>query len=283
MPDFKPISFVRLTEMEQFLEVQEGGQYIDSKIEQIVGPSITVRTFGRLFSLTRKALINDDLNQLRDRPAALGRAAARTLGHDVVRSLEGNPETYDGGTLLSTSHKNLMEGASYFLSEDSVAEAIVKLAEQTDPNGNIIGLRGRNLVIPIQLELIARRIINSTYVPEPQTGISPPASVTWPSQQFGRGGDNVLRGFANYIVEPYLTDAVDWYYFADPNEAPVLGVGFLNGVETPDIFLRDPGMRNILGGSDPYSMEYDEIVWKGRHEWGVGVLDWRGVVGTKAA
>jgi len=286
VPDFKPISFTRLTEMEQLLEIQEGGPYEDSKIEQIVGPSITVRTFGRTFSLSRKALINDDLNQLRDRPAGMGRAAARTLGHDVVGTLQANPNAYDGHKLISVEHANILSGTTAFLSEDSAAEAIVLLATQTDPNGNIIGLRGRQIVIPIQLELIARRILFSTIVPEPQTGIAPSVpgpSVPWTAQQFGRGGDNVMRGFASYTVEPYLTDPADWYYFADPNEAPVLGVGFLNGIETPSIFLRDPGMRNVLGGSDPYSAEWDEIFWKCRHEWGTAVLDWRGVVGTVSA
>jgi len=45
-----------------------GREYHDSQINEIVGPSITVETFGRAFSLSRRALINDDLNQLRDRP-----------------------------------------------------------------------------------------------------------------------------------------------------------------------------------------------------------------------
>jgi hypothetical protein len=288
VPDFKPITFTRLTEMQQLLEVQEGGPYEDSQIEQIVGPSITVHTFGRTFSLTRKALINDDLNQLRDRPAGMGRAAARTLGRDVVNNLVQNPNAYDGGKLISAEHKNMMTGAEAFLSEDSAAQAIVLLAQQTEPNGNIIGLRGRQLVIPIALELIARRIIYSTLVPEPQTGLTPAKPITapgipWTAQQFGRGGTNVMAGFAGYVVEPYLVAQTDWYYFADQNEAPVLGVGFLNGDETPDIFLKDPGMRNVLGGSDPYSGEYDEIFWKCRHEWGVAVLDWRGLVGAIGA
>jgi len=35
-------------------------------------------------------------------------------------------------------------------------------------------------------------------------------------------------------------------------------------------------MRNVLGGSDPYTMEFDEIWWKVRQEWGTGMFDWRG-------
>jgi hypothetical protein len=88
----------------------------------------------------------------------------------------------------------------------------------------------------------------------------------------------VLSGAVDYVVEDYVTDNNDWYLFADQNEAPVLATGFLNGAQQPQVFLKDPGMRLILGGSDPYSMEFDEIVWKIRHDWGTGVFDWRGVV-----
>jgi hypothetical protein len=267
--DFKPISFVRLSEMQDLLEFHEGGEYRDSQIAEIVGPSLTVKTYGRLFSLTRKAIINDDLNQLRDRPAAMGRAAARTLNRSVVDQLEVNsgagPVAYDGVNLFHASHGNLITDA---LSEAGIQAAYTKLRTQTDPNGLRIALRPWRLVIPPQLELTARRILRSEEITQPGTGL---------------GNYNVVRGFVDYIVEDYLTDPNDWYLFANPQEAPTLAVGFLNGRETPDVFLKDPGMRSVLGGSDPYNMEFDEIVWKIRHDWGTGVFDWRGAVKSQVA
>lgn len=276
--DFKPISFTRLTEMADLLPVAEGGEYLDSEIAEIAGPSITVGKFGRLFSLTREAIINDDLNQLRERPAALGRAAARTIGHYIVDALEANGNTYDGQALFHTNHNNLLTGGStYALSETALAAGITKLRLQTDPNGNRIGLRPRNLIVPAELELIARRIIQSTTVP--LAGFAAGGgSPTQAQVQHGFGGNNVLSGIVDPIVEEYLTDPSDWYLAASPQEAPVVGVGFLNGKETPDIMLKDPGMRLVLGGSDPYGMEFDEITWKIRHEWGYSNLDWRGMV-----
>lgn len=105
--DYKPLEFTRLSEQEDLLPVQEGGAYHDSAISQIVGPSVTVGKFGRTMSLTREALINDDLNQLRDRPAALGRAAARTLGKNINRKLRENPKAYDGTAIFAEAHGNL--------------------------------------------------------------------------------------------------------------------------------------------------------------------------------
>jgi hypothetical protein len=277
VPDFKPISFVRLTEMQDLLPVEEGGEYKDSKIAEIVGPSLSVNTFGRLFSLSRRAIINDDMNQLRDRPAAMGRAAARTLAKDAVKPVVENRTAYDSQALFHANHGNLL---SLALSEDALGQAMTKMRIQTDPNGNRIGLVAKTLVIPPELQLTARRILNSTSIPQPSQGSAADIHAT---TVVGRGGDNPLQGAIDYVVEDYLTDPNDWYVFASPEEAPVTGVGFLNGVETPDIFLNDPGMENVLRGRDPYTMRFDEIWWKIRHEWGTGVFDWRGAVKSAVA
>lgn len=269
VPDYKPIEFTRVSEQEDLLPVPEGGTYHDSAIEQIVGPTLTIGKFGRTMSLTREALINDDLNQLRDRPAALGRAAARSLAKNVNRKLRENPKAYDGTAVFAEAHGNL---STEKLEETPLGSAITSIRIQTEYSGNRIGLRPRTLVVPPEQEMMARRILNSAFVPQPAGS----EGVSGETTPFGRGGDNVLSGLLDYVVEDYLTDADDWYVFCDPNEAPVLGVGFLNGVETPDIFLKDPGMRNVLGGSDPYSMEYDEIEWKVRQEYGTGFMDFRG-------
>jgi hypothetical protein len=265
VPDFKPVSFVRLSEMQDLLEFVEGGEYRDSEIAEIVGPTLAVKTYGRLFSITRKALINDDLNQLRDRPAAMGRAAARTLNRHIVDNLEANPPAYDGTAIFHINHNNLITDA---MSEQAIQNAVTKLRTQTDANGLRIALRPWVMVIPPQLEFTVRRILNSDTIPQPGTGL---------------GGVNVSRNLVRYIVEDYLTDANDWYLFANPAEAPTVAAGFLNGRETPDIFLKDPGMRSVLGGSDPYLMEFDTIHWKVRHDWGVGVFDWRGAVKSAVA
>lgn len=267
--DYKPLEFTRLTEQEDLLPVPEGGPFHDSQIGQIVGPSVTVGKLGRTMSLTREALINDDLNQLRDRPAALGRAATRTLAKNVNRKLRENPKAYDGTAVFAEAHGNL---GSKALEETPLSEAITAIRVQTEYNGNRIGLQPRTLVVPPELEMMARRILHSASVPQPAGS----EGVSGKEIPFGRGGENVLSGLVDYVVETYLTDPSDWYLFADPNEAPVVAVGFLNGKEDPDIYLKDPGMRNVLGGSDPYSMEFDEIKWKIRHEYGTALVDWRG-------
>lgn len=272
MPDFKPISFVRIGEMAEPLEINEGSPYVDSPLPEIPGPQVTLGTWGRLFSLSRRAIVNDDLNQLRDRPAGMGRAMARKLAATGVQLLETNPLAYDGTVTFSVAHKNLTTG---LFSEEVIGQMITKLRRQTDDNGLRLSLRPTASIIPPELELRAAMIQQSTTVP--LAGYAPASTRSVPLSH-GMGDANVIQtAIRNWIVEDYLTDPDDFYVMADPNQAPGLAKGFLNGKENPDIFLKDPGMRSVLGTSDPYSMQYDEIIWKSRHDWGDAILDWRGL------
>jgi hypothetical protein len=271
VPDFKPLSMYGLTEGQDLLPYDEDGEYKDSQIAERVGPTMTVGTYGRLFSITRKALINDDLGLLRDAPGRLGRASARTLNRNVVEVLEANGNAYDGTALFHADHANLATDA---LSESALASAALKMNQQTDDNGNPIVLTADLLVIPGALEMTARRILNSTTIYTTGSGTTP---------AYGQGSVNVVQGYVDYVVERYLSDANDWYLFANPSDAPVLAVGFLNGQREPQVMLKDPGMRLVLGGNDPYSMEFDAIEYKVRHEWGTAVIDWRGAVKSAVA
>lgn len=269
--DFKPVQTVGLTELPDLLPVDEEGAYKMSEIGERTGPSLTVKTYGRLWAITRKAIINDDMQQLRDYPARVGRAAARTLSRFVVKTLEGNGNYSDGVALFHASHNNLITDA---LSETGLQNAMLKLAQQTDDFGNPIELTGEFLLIPVGLTLTARRILESTEIHIQGSGNTP---------AYGQGNANVVEGAANVIVDRYLTDANDWYLFANPADVPVIAVGFLNGVRNPQVMLRDPGMRLVLGGSDPYTMDFDEMQWKIRHDWGSAIVDYRGAVKAAVA
>ena len=201
----------------------------------------------------------------------MGRAAARTISKAVVKTLEGNANAYDGTATFHADHNNL---SSDVLSEAGLGAAALKFNGMVDDNGNPITLLPRLLLISGANEITARRILNSTNVVIQGSGATP---------AYGQGSANVLQGYVPYAIERYLTDTNDWYLFADPAEAPVLAVGFLNGQAAPQIMLKDPGMRDILGGNDPYSMEFDEIGYKIRHEWGTALTDWRGCVKSVVA
>ena len=57
------------------LTIQSG---MNASLVVIDGESIQLATYGKMFSITRQAIINDDLTAFTDIPRKMGRAAART-------------------------------------------------------------------------------------------------------------------------------------------------------------------------------------------------------------
>ena len=70
-----------------------------------------LETYGQIFSLTRKAIINDDLGAFADYALAMGRAAAETEADALVQLLlqggGAGPAMGDGKRLFSVEHGNL--------------------------------------------------------------------------------------------------------------------------------------------------------------------------------
>ena len=64
--------------------------------QPVIAVYLSLATYGNIFSVTRRAIINDDLSQLTTIPQAMGRAAARTVGNLVYLNLTANSEFTDG-------------------------------------------------------------------------------------------------------------------------------------------------------------------------------------------
>src|SRR3954462_492914 len=86
--DFRNNDRIMGSEAEDLLDLGPGGvgPYQDSKLSE-QKYSIRAKTKGRAFSISRQALINDDLNYLKDQPSRFGRSAARTLTKEVVQTV----------------------------------------------------------------------------------------------------------------------------------------------------------------------------------------------------
>ena len=79
---------------------------------------------------------------------------------------------------------------------------------------------------------------------------------------FGSNGERI-------VVSPLLSDANDWYVFANVEEAPTVEVGFLQGRQEPEFFLaEDPTSEKVFTS--------DKIRYKVRHEFEAAVIDYRG-------
>ncbi|BDR40465.1 phage portal protein [Escherichia coli] len=113
LSDFKIAHRVGMGGFSALRQVREGAEYkyVTTGDKQA---TIALATYGELFSITRQAIINDDLNMLTDVPMKLGRAAKSTIADLVYAILTSNPKISTDNVSLfdKAKHANVLEGAA---------------------------------------------------------------------------------------------------------------------------------------------------------------------------
>lgn len=277
MKDFRERRLRGLNALRGFAYVGDHGEYPPMKRTDRQGPGLVIDTYGGVYSITRQAIINDETGDLLNRnPSDMGYAASLFVSETVVALLESNPTAYDGVAFFHASHGNLGAAA---LSEDSIVDAIAAMENQRDDDNRRIQVRVQTMLVQnARMQLIAKRIIRSQETGSTVNYTGGTAGIG--SAYFDKGRDNPIAGIMPddaVVREPFLTDATDWYLFANPDTTPAFGVGFLQGRRQPFVGLKDPTVRNALGaGMDPYTFELDSVDFKVRHDFGAAAIDPRG-------
>ena len=252
--DFKAITSYRLTGGFDFEEIGPGGKLKHGEIGEESFQN-QARTYGRMFSLTRQDLINDDLGALTAVPSRIGRGAALTLNKVFWQSF------LDNGGFFTTARKNYKAGATTAMSLDSLTEAELLFLTQTDPDGNPLALTPSILLVPPALLVPSTLLMNSTEVRNPSA-----KDVT----------SNPHAGKFRIVQSSYLSNAAipgssakAWYLLANPAELATVEVCFLNGQQRP-IVDRAEADFNVLG-----------VQMRGYFDFGVARQDWRAGVKFK--
>lgn len=218
VPDFKPSSLVALSLFPDLDMVAEGAEFKQKTIED-VHENLTLLTYGNLFSISRQAIVNDDLNAFSTIPSNMGGAANRKLGDLVYNILIANSVmTQDGVALFDAAHGNIGTGAAPTLL--SVEEARTGMGLQQDPAGVTIGLRPRIMMVPLELEGTAIQLTQAQYDPASTAGTLAP---------------NTVRETYVPVADHRLSanSATIWYMSSNPSTSDALIIGFLNGQSTP--------------------------------------------------
>ena len=234
----------------------EGGEY---KAGTLVEDQHTwnLSTYAKKITLTRQAIINDDLSAMERVPEMLGRGFRRLESNIIWALITGNAVTsVDGVALFNAAHNNVA-GSTLTIAVAGMNTARKAMRKQTDLAGNTINLMPKYLMVPTDLESTALQFLFPTgFAPTARTGDNGPVV-------------NAQSAGMELIVEPRLDGAADVFYLAaSPGSVEGIVYGYLAGEEGPTVTTtekRDPDGVELLA----------------RFDFGAAVKDFRGFYRSK--
>lgn len=259
LSDFKVAHRVGMGAFRSLRQVRPGAEYKHITVGDR-GETISLATYGELFSINRQAIINDDLDQLSNVPYAMGLAARATIGDLVYATLTSNPMLSDKKKLFDAERKNLHTGAGSVMSIEALSAAKTAMAlqktETKEGKARTLNIRPAFVLVPVVLEDKAKQLIRSASVP---------------TANVNAGVDNPIRNFAEVIAEPRLDDdSSKAWYLAARQGSDTLEVAYLDGIDQPYIDQQE-------------GFTVDGIATKVRIDAGVAPLDSRGLSKSSGA
>lgn len=242
----------------EFLEVPEGGELKHDVFGDEKLPTRKLKTYGRQFTLTRQAFINDDIDLVTRIPAKYAASARRTINRKCYEILTKNPAIYDGTALFSDAHGNLVKTGTG-ITQASMQAMIMALQSQTNQFGEAIIIRPATIIVPVGMAFEIYTLFNSpTIHTEGNTqAVNPLYRYANMIQVIEEPTINVLcGGFGNVMP---------WYLIGNKDDTDFMQVDYLNGQEIP--IIRRIETAGTLG-----------FVWDIYLDWGISVMDWRGCV-----
>lgn len=242
-PDFKEIKRVQLGEAPSLERVLESGEFQRGSIGE-GQEKYRLYTYGKIIGVTRQLIINDDMSAFTRVPELFGRAAADLESDLVYGLLNTNGNMSDGNALFSSAHSNLAGsgGAIALATLDAARKAMRK---QKGLAGRPINVTPRYLVVGPDSETAAQQFLSSAYVASQNSNINP------------------FAGSMQVVVDPRITTGA-WYIAADPAQVDTIEYAYLEGEGGVNIETR-------------MGFEVDGMEIKVRHDFGTGVIDYRGL------
>lgn len=244
--NFRALHSLKVSSGPDLEEVNEAGEFKSGTVEE-GSETFAVKTYGKIFGITRQAIVNDDLEVFSNMFPLLGQGAAGTEARLFASLLEENgglgPKLSDGKTLFHADHGNVA-AASSSLSVASLGAARVAMRRQSGIAGEAINVVPAFLVVPPELETLAEQVLTEIAASEVANA-------------------NPFAGKLKLLVEPRFKSATAWYLCAAPGAPDSLQHAYLDGVAGPQLFTRE-------------GFEVDGIEYKVRMDFGAGFTDHRG-------
>lgn len=238
-----------------FLKIGENGELKHDVPKTDLLPQRKIDTFGRQFSMSRQAFINDDVGFITEIPGLYAASAKRTINKQVYQILMENPKIFDGKALFHADHGNLITtGAKP--SNEAIQAMMLKMLLQKDQFGESIMVQPGYIIVPVGYKFLMTTILSS-----PTLNTEDNTQAVNPLYQYRSQLQIVEEGAINAMAG---TGAAPWFMAADKSYAKSIQVDYLNGQETP----------TIRRSEAPGQLGYVWDIWL---DWGINVVDYRGI------
>jgi len=241
--DFRAMSVLQLSGAGTLDELNEAGEIKRGTFNE-AKESYSVKTWAKIFGISRNALINDDMGAFSDPLRAMARGAAETEASQLAALIaENGPTLDDGKALFHLDHKNKATTAAA-ISVATLSDGRRALREQKDRDGvTPLSAAAKYLLVGTAKETEAE-LFTSTIQPNQTADINPFAGKMTP------------------LVDPRIAGNA-WMLFADPALMPVIEYAYLNAARGPQTEIKD--------GWDVLGTEFRVVL-----DFGCGVVDYRG-------
>ena len=255
-PDFKPINRMQLNDLPSLPKLNEKGEFRHLQLTDS-GISYSLATFGGVIALSRKAIINDDLQAFTRTSAQLGVAASRSQSDTVWGIVTANTQVMqDGNVLFHSAHNNLITGASSALTYSTASDTTAALTAARAAMRQQKGPQGT------PLDLVPKYVATGTVNETPLLKMIYPINLA--SSNVAAVIPEWLRGTIP-VIEPRLDAANNpWYMIADPATIDTIEYCFLEGQEGVYFETRQ-------------GFETDGIEMKARMDFAAAAIEQRGL------
>ncbi|TJU91092.1 MAG: peptidase U35 [Mesorhizobium sp.] len=242
--DFRAKHSIQFSEAPRLEKVNEAGEFKRGTFAESK-ESYRLASYGKIFGITRQALVNDDLGAFDSIPRRLGQAASAFEAQFLCDLLVSNPVMSDNVALFAAAHGNLDTGGNAAaIGLNGLSAARTRMRKQVGLTGELISVTPKFLIVPTEQETLAEQFV-ATLSAATSDEVNP------------------FSGKLTVMVEPRLVDDGAWYIAADPAEIDGLEFAYLEGDEGPQI--------DTKAGFD-----VDGVEIKVRLDFGAGFVDHRG-------
>lgn len=258
--DFKQATTYRLNDNMEYELLPPSGSI---KHGSVSDESYTrqAKTYAKMFSISRQAIINDDLSAFDDMRTRLGRGAARKLNRVFWTAFLGNLATSFTSTLT-----NYISGSTTNLGTDGVGLGLgvkaFRALKSTD--GKVIGGEPVVLLTGQSNEYAARSLFVS------QNLVGGSSTVPAANIYYNRFTPVICPFIEDSTLTGYSTTA--WWLFRNPSDLAPMVVSFLDGQQAPTVDMADADFDQL------------GVSFRGYHDFGCDVAEpFAGIMSKGAA